>query len=139
MALLVHVKNDGNDTDRMSAHDDLLEGYGEALDTLAEEFMPTQVVTLMKVSATTNTFETVLVVTEKRFFEYRAYRQQFQLEIADEDAALTTAMASATHVKIDNDYYVISQADTVPPKGVDVTWKLFCERFTKRGQFAPIY
>lgn len=124
----------------MSAHDDLLEGYGEALDTLAEEFMPDQIVTLMKVSTTTNEFEEVLVVPTKRFFEYQAYRQQFRLEIAHDDfLGITEAMAEATHVQIDEDYYVIAQADTLPPKGVDVTWKIFCERFAQRAQTAPLY
>lgn len=139
MALLVCGGNDGNLANRMSAHDDLLEGYAVALDTLSEEFMPEQDVWLMKVSTTDNEFEEVLWIENKRFFEYQAYRQQFRLEIADPDFALIDAMAEATHVKIDDDYYVIAQADTVVPKGTDVVWKLFCERFAKRDQIAPLY
>ena len=123
----------------MSAHDDLLEGYAEALDTLAEEFMPEQEVWLMKTSATTNEFEEVLGVDSKRFFEYQAYRQQFRLEIADPSLDLVDIMPEVTHVRVDDDVYVIAQADTLQPKGVDVTWKIFCERFAQRAQTAPLY
>lgn len=139
MALLIFGGEYGNTANRMSAHDDLLEGYAVALDTLAEEFMPEQQIRLMKVSTTTNTFEEVQVIYSKRFFEYQAFRQQFRLEIADDAPELVDVMAEATHVEIDNDIYVIAQADTVPPKGTDVTWKIFCEKFTKRSQFASIY
>lgn len=139
MALLIFGGEYGNTANRMSAHDDLLEGYAEALDTLATEFMPEQEVWLMKTSTTDNEFEEVLWVEQKRFFEYQAYRQQFRLEIADPDHDLDELMIEVTHVRVDDDVYVIAQADTLQPKGIDVTWKLFCERFTKRGQFASIY
>ena len=139
MALLIFGGDYGNTANRMSAHDDLSEGYAVALDTLAEEFMPEQDVWLMKVSETTNEFEEVLLIETQRFFEYQAYRQQFRLEISGENGDVETAMAEATHVQIDDDVYVIAQADTVRPKGTDVTWKIFCERFTKRNQFAALY
>lgn len=138
MALLVLGGEYGNAANRMSAHDDLLEGYAVALETLAEEFMPEQTIWLMKPSTTTNEFDGVLEVTT-RFFEYNAFRQQFRLEIGEDSDDITNAMAEATHVGVDDDIYVIAQADTVPPKGTDVTWKIFCERFTKRSQFASIY
>jgi hypothetical protein len=61
-----------------------------------------------------------------------------------EDAAAAAkarqnAIAEATHVQVDDDYYVIRQGDTLPPKGTDVTWKLFCDRFSSRGQFSNLY
>lgn len=139
MALLIFGRDYGNAANRMSAHDDLLEGYAVALDTLATEFMPDQEIWLMKTSTSSNEFEEVWGITSKRFFEYNAFRQQFRLEIADPDHDLDEIMIEATHVRVDDDVYVISQADTLPPKGVDVTWKLFCERFAKRGQFASIF
>lgn len=123
----------------MSAHDDLQEGYAEALDALTEEFAPEQRVILMKASDSNRTFVEIREIFDKRFFEYRAYRQQFQLEISDAHDLVADAIADATHVKIDDDIYVIAQGDTVPPKGTDVTWKLFCERFAAREQFAPLY
>ena len=92
-------------------------------------------VTLVKASATTDAFETVLAISSKWFFEYSNFRQKFLLQIGDDSGDLTNAMASATHVKIDNDYYVISEADTLPPKLADPTWKIFCDRFERRQRF----
>jgi hypothetical protein len=73
------------------------------------------------------------------FFEYSEFRQNFLLQIAADIASLTNAIAEATHVQIDDDYYVIRQGDTLPPKGTDVTWKLFCDRFASRSQFSNLY
>lgn len=122
----------------MSAHDDLQEGLAEAFDTLSEEFLPNVTITLYKVNSTTDAFESVLAITTKRFFEYSDFRKNFLLEIADDSSALTTAMASATHVKIDNDYYVIDQADTTAPKGTDATWKIYVNRYEERTHYATL-
>lgn len=91
-------------------------------------------IALCKASETEDEFEAVLTIDSKRFFEYKSFREQFQLEIADDSPQLTAAMAEATHVKVDDDIYVIAKADTIPPKGVDVTWKIYCERFTTKSQ-----
>jgi len=123
----------------MPAHTDIQEGLAEAFDALRDEFFdPLTEVSLMKVSATTNTFETVEVISTKWFFEYSEYRQNFKLEIAM-GWELADSVAEATHVQVDDDVYVIRNGDTLEPKGTDVTWKLFCDRFTQRGQFSPLY
>lgn len=93
-------------------------------------------------SANNRTWNTLLSVSSSWWFEYQEYRQQFKLEIADDSQDLKDAMAQATHIQIGNDdqlIYVIVTADTVPPLGVDVTWKIYCERFSKRGQFKSFY
>jgi hypothetical protein len=122
------------------AHDALLEGAQTVFDTLADLFYPAgTTVTLQSQSPTTNAFTDILMLTTLWWMEYLDYRQQFRLEIARDDSTLTTAMATATHVKIASDIYEIVQADTLPPKGVDVTWKIFCTRFATRSTFEAIY
>lgn len=123
----------------MSAHDDLQEGYAEALDVLHEEFMPNVGAVLCKPNQTERGFEDVLILTEKWFFEYKSFRQQFLLEISDDNETLNDAMADSTYVQIDDDYYVIVTADTISPKGTDVTWKIYCERFVRKAQRAPLF
>ena len=123
----------------MPAHDDIQDGLAEAFDALRDEFFDgfTEPI-LLKTSSTTNTFEEVETISSKWFFEYSDFRQNFKLEIA-EGWELSDSIAEATHVQIDDDIYVIRNGDTVEPKGTDVTWKLFCDKFTKRGQFTALY
>lgn len=101
--------------------------------------MPAQAATLCKADQASRAFDDVLVLDKKWFFEYKSFRQQFLLEISLDNQELTDAMAAATHVKIDEDYYIIVLADTIPPKGVDVTWKIYCERFVRKAQRAPLF
>jgi len=93
---------------------------------------------LLKVSETSNEFEEVGTLTDW-FFEWSDYRQNFLLEEARDSAGLTAQIAEATHVSIGTDVYIISQADTLPPKGTDFTWKLYCTRFFNTNQFRPLY
>lgn len=122
----------------MPASVDIREGLAEAFDALSDEFLSGVSITLYKVNQTTDAFESVLAVSTKRFFEYSNYRQNFLLEIADDNGTLTTAMATATHVKVGNDYYVIRQADTTAPLGMDVTWKIYVDRFDVTGRFESL-
>lgn len=122
----------------MPASTDLREGMGEAFDALADEFQNGVTVTLQKVSATTDAFEDVLAITSKRFFEYSNFRKNTLLEIADTSSQLTTAMASATHVEIGSDVYVILQGDTLPPAGVNPVWQIFLELFEPRDHYEPL-
>lgn len=122
------------------AHDALQTGIGFAHDALKSVFFSSDTsVLLLKPSTDTNrNFEVVHHITDKWFFEYSAFRQNFLLEIAMGDE-LTGPVNEATHIQIDDDVFVISQADTLRPKGTDVTWKLFCTRFSKGGQYQNIF
>lgn len=122
----------------MSAHDELQDGLAEAFDALSGEFLPDAVITLLKASQTYGEYDDVLTITSKRFFEYSNFRQNFLLEIADTSSTLTDAMAEATHVKVDDDIYVIRTGDTTAPKGTDVTWKIFCDRFEDKGRWKAL-
>lgn len=123
----------------MSAHDDIQEGLGEAFDVLASEFFDVFTdVTLLKQSPTTNAFVDIETISGKWFFEYSTFRQNFLLQVAM-GFELEDSVAEATHVRIENDVYVIRQADTVMPRGADVTWKFFCDKFNARAQFANLY
>lgn len=127
----------------MPASTDIREGIAEAFEALGAEFFENVMVTLCKSSTSANEFVDVLNIGDEIgpvwIFEYSEFRQNFLLQIAADDAALTNAIAEATHVQVDNDYYVIRNGDTLPPKGTDPTWKLFCDRFTKRDQISPLY
>lgn len=127
----------------MPASTDIQEGIAEAFEALGEEFFENVTVTLCKASTTANEFVDLMdigaEIGPKWIFEYSQFRQNFLLQISADEAVLTNAIAEATHVQVDNDYYVIRTGDTLPPKGTDPTWKLFCDRFTKRAQFANLY
>lgn len=124
-----------------AAHDALLTGRKKVFDTLRSTFFDTNTeVVLLKQSATTNAFDTIEILYDSWWFEYSAFRQNFLLEIAKDDPdSINLSAQEATHVSVDGDIYVIRTADTLPPKGMDVTWKIFCDRFTERSQFKSLY
>lgn len=97
-------------------------------------------ISLLKPSTSANEFETVAELEGKWFFEYSDYRKQFILEIASLDETLEENIGEATHLDMGPDgIFVIVKADVTPPVGTDVTWKIACEKFTKRGQFQSLY
>jgi hypothetical protein len=122
----------------MSASDDIRDGLAEAFDVLSTEFQPNVVVTLLKQSATADVFDTVLVISSKRFFEYSNFRKNTLLQIADTSSALTTAMGLATHVSIDSTVYVIRDADTLPPSGTNPVWMLYLDLFEKSQRWTNL-
>lgn len=101
------------------------------------EFFAGVVCKFLKEDPETRTFNEIGTLTDW-FFEYSAYRQNFLLEIAQDSAELTAWVNKATHISIGTDVYVISQSDTLPPKGTDFTWKLFCTRDFKRSQISAV-
>ncbi len=86
-----------------------------------------------------NTFNVVAILSSGWWLEYDNYRKNFRLEVIDVDDEMQLAMESATHVRIDDDVYAIDAADVTPPKGTDVAWKIRCDRYTRRGQYAALY
>ncbi len=115
----------------MSAHDALRKGIATAHNVLVRQFMPGTVVKLLRPSETYGEYDEILTLSGKWFFEYGATRKEIALQIADNDPDLAVALGddsdaqTATHVRIDDDLYVIRTGDTKPPKGTDVTWKVF--------------
>lgn len=122
------------------AHDAIQEGLGVAFSTLKDLFFEsgTEVLLLKPTNDAEREFEVVWQVTDKWFFEYSAYRQNFLLEIAEDSTDLDDNIPQATHIQIDSDVYEISQSDTLPPKGTDVTWKVFCTRYARRANYAAL-
>ena len=121
------------------AHVALRDGLGEALDALKEAFFDssTEVLFLKPSTDAGRDFELIWQVADKWFFEYSEFRQQFLLEIAVDDD-LTQYITQATHVQIDDDVYELVSNDTLPPKGTDVTWKLFCTKYARRANYAAL-
>jgi hypothetical protein len=122
----------------MPASDDLRDGMGEAFDALSDEFLDGVTITLCKPSENADEFEDVLIIDSKRYFEFSNYRKNFLLEIADDSDILTDAITAATHVQVDDTYYVINAGDTQRPQGVDATWKLFCDLYDRRTQYIAL-
>jgi hypothetical protein len=125
------------------------DGVHIAFDELKDLFFDTTTTADFLVSNTAgDDFDIVDFLESGWFLKYDAFRDRFQLEVAGVDADDITVPASlqwmqntlgqATHVRVDDDIYVISKRDLIPPKGVNVTWKIFGTRLTKRGQFSPI-
>lgn len=122
----------------MPASTDLREGLAEAYDTLADEFQNGVSVTLLKVSSTVDSFDTVRVISSKRFFEYSNFRKNTLLEIADTSAQLTIDMGLATHVSIGSEVYVIRSGDTLPPSGTNPVWQLYLDLFEKSNKWVAL-
>ena len=122
-------------------HDILLDARKEVFDTLRPLFFDTATeLILLKQSATANAFDEIEILYDSWWFKYSAYRQNFLLEIAKDDPnGINLSIQEATHVSIDGDVYVIRAADTLPPKGTDVTWKIYCDRFPERSQYKSLY
>ena len=66
----------------------------------------------------------VEVVTnwKNRFSEFRT---QMNLQIADEDAAIVTAIKKCSDMSIDGYVYAVDQRDIMPPDGDRPWWDLF--------------
>lgn len=121
--------------------DKIQAAIGQVFDAISDVLTPaTTTVKLLKQTSNADTFTTVTTIADKWLFEYQAYRQQFVLQIADNNDDLTNHIEQATHVQIGNDaVYVITAADTIAPDANDFTWKIFCTRFTQAGQFGGLY
>ena len=121
-------------------NEDIIAKAGRAFDKVRRRLFDTNTeVLLLKPSPDANRdFEVVHQISTKWFFEYSEFRQNFLLEVALGDE-LTDPMNEATHIQVDDDVFVISKQDTLVPKGTDVTWKVYCTRFTRQGQYTSIY
>ena len=121
--------------------DQIRGAIGQAFNAMRDVFIESATtVKLLKQTANADTFTTIATLSDKWFFEYQAFRQQFVLQIADSSTTLTTNVNQATHVQLsDGAVYVITQADTVAPTANDFTWKIFCTKYTQAGQFRNLY
>jgi hypothetical protein len=123
--------------------DALLEGAVTVNDALRELFFETG--TAVEFLKAGNTEEFLFIDSRESgwWLEYSNFRRNFLLEIAEaEDISdgidLAVTMAEATHIRIGDDVYVINDGDTIPPKGTDVSWKIYCDKFTKRGNYSVL-
>jgi hypothetical protein len=122
--------------------DALLEGAITVNDALKELFFETGTIVEFLKAGNTEEFLTVDTRSSGWWLEYSNFRKNFLLEVAEADDAEAIPMSDialeATHIRIDEDIYVINRRDTTAPKGTDVTWKIFCDRFTKRSNYTAL-
>lgn len=123
----------------MGLRSELTEEVAEVFtEVWAELEIAGETVTLLKASTTDREFDEIVSFSANWFFEYSNFRQNFLLEIA-QDESIAPQIAEATHVQVGSEVYVIRSGDTTPPKSTDVTWKLFCDRFARREHHRSLY
>lgn len=94
-------------------------------------------ISLLKASETLNEFEEIAQINSGWFLQYDDSKN-FLLEIASTDD-LEFYLDTTTHIQVGEDIYVIRRGDTEPPRGTQVTWKLYCQKYTLREQFGSLY
>ena len=127
---------------------DIQAAMGDVFDTLRGNifFDASDRLWLLKASLTSDAFDDVCEITSGWFFEYDEFRQAMRIKIAKNYDELTEAMDESTHIRIESgveddvrsDIYRIRTADTVPPLGTDVFWKLFAERFETQEAYSVL-
>lgn len=122
----------------MSAHTALLDGLGKAFNALATQFHPNVTISLVTASEPYSEYDVVLEIANKRFFEYSNFRRNVSLQVAASTTALTDAMAVATHIKIDEDFYRIDDSSRTPPQSTDVTWDILGDLHEKRSTYGAL-
>ena len=120
--------------------DALLIGAATVNDALRGLFFESGTVVEFLKADSSNVFTAIDTRSTGWWLEYSNFRHNFLLEIAETDTALGLAetMAEATHVRIGDDIYAIIRRDVTPPNGTDVTWKIYCDKFTKRGSYTVL-
>jgi hypothetical protein len=109
-----------------------------AFNKVRTKFEITDTAEFLVPSETADEFEVIATAVDSFHFEYEDFRQRFRLEVAVNEEPFNTDVLLATHIRLGTDIYTISNADTVAPKGIDFTWKFYCQRFFKRGQIGNI-
>jgi hypothetical protein len=124
----------------MSVITDLIEGRKELNDALREEFMPENSrIEFLKPKENAREFETVLTFYYGWFLKYNKYRQETEVELATDEVFEKEQLRTATHLKINEDVYVITQGETIEPQGVKPYWTFYCVRDFKKTQFSALY
>lgn len=119
-----------------TVRDDIQAAIGEVFNTLRDDvfFESTDTLELIKASDTADEFDQVIELTDW-FFEKDA-QGNINVRIAKSFEDLTDSVEVATHVRHNNDVYVISRGDIKPPVGNRVFWEMFCERYPRQAQYS---
>src|SRR5688572_10772878 len=97
-----------------------------AFNKVRSKFAITDAAEFLAIDEDEDRYLIIATLNESFHFEYDEYRGKFKLEVAINDEGTTSDFQSASHVRIGDDVYVISRGDTLPPKGIDFTWKFYC-------------
>ncbi len=124
----------------MAILDKIIAAKAKEFNALRRVFFPADsVLKLLKESETADDFDVILTILDDWYLKYSDFRQTFKLSIARNSDDFTGIITQATHVSVNDDVYVIRQADTLKPMGELPVWQLACERFFQTNQFSNTY
>jgi hypothetical protein len=124
----------------MKGHTALMQGQQKINDTLRKVFYPTtDTLKFLTVSETEDEFDEFFEIETGWLPEYDVLRRSVRLEIADTSDDLTETLRNCTHFRIGDDTYVIREGDTIPPKGMSVTWLVFGDLKPTRGNYVEMW
>lgn len=124
----------------MSLYDEIAVEVADAFNEVRADFFANiPSIQLLKPSESEREYDDITTVNDNWFFEYSEFREKFKLQIAINTPEFNALVITATHVKVGDDIYVISQADTIKPQGTDFTWKLYCDKDFQARHFSAMY
>lgn len=106
------------------------------------------VIEFLKPSETVDDFDIVDVLDTAWYAIFTNFRRNCLVRIAgasnDDLAApvsllwMQETLRQATHFRVTDELYTIDRRSTPPPLGADVTWQVFGDRLTKRGNYTVL-
>ena len=124
----------------MAILDKIIAAKAKEFNALRKVYFPADsLLQLLKVSETTDDFEEIDALSTDWYLKYSEFRRTFRLSIARNSDDFTAKIVQATHVSVNDDIYIVKQADTLKPQGELPVWQLFCDRFFQQNQFSNLY
>lgn len=118
-------------------YEKLISANGKIFNVLRRLFFPPDsTLELLSVDDESNDFNVEETLIEGWYLEYSETRRTFRLEIASNDLFLKENIMAVSHVRINEDVYLITKSDTISAVGENPVWTLFCERDFRRSAFS---
>lgn len=72
------------------------------------------------------------------YLGYSEFRQSFYLTLVTDEVFEREKIVTATHLRINEDVYVINQADSIVPMETNPSYKFFCQRFDSSSNWSSV-
>jgi hypothetical protein len=120
---------------------DVMPAIGEVFDTLRDDIMQasTDTLKLLTASSSTAVFTETYTVADSWIVEYGTDRETATVRISDSVGAMTTAMATITHFKVNTTVYLIKNGGVVAPHSNSIMWVLQGDRVTNSGAYVELW